>query len=173
MRSGGELLVSITSFDWRPLRSGVFLFTALVIVGVLVCTLWPMPYHRRLPAASFLDGYRYLSWRLSNPRDMLNNLLLFIPVGASLWASTALVVRRGLALPIAATLGALLSVAIEWTQVFIPGRFPGVSDVCMNSIGCLAGAMGAMVVVAMARLALLRVVGQELVSGWRLVARKN
>lgn len=146
------MIVTPKSLDMRPLRSGVFLFTALVIAGVLVCTLWPMPYHRRPPAASFLDGYRYFNWRLSNPRDMLNNLLLFIPVGASLWASTALVVRRGLALPIVATLGALLSAAIEWTQVFIPGRFPGVSDVCMNSIGCLAGAMGAMIVVAMVRL---------------------
>lgn len=161
-------MVSITSFDWRPLRRGVFLFTALVIAGVLVCTLWPMPYHRRPPTASFLDGYRYFNWRLSNPRDMLNNLLLFMPVGAALWASAALVVRRGLALPIAATLGALLSLAIEWTQVFVPGRFPGVSDVCMNSIGAAAGAVATMIAVATARLALLRVERQEPVAGSQL-----
>lgn len=164
--------MSIKSFDLRPLRPGVFLFTALVIAGVLVCTLWPMPYHRRPPAASFLDGYRYFSWRLSNPRDMLNNLLLFIPVGAALWASAALVVRRGLALPIAAMLGALLSVAIEWTQVFVPGRFPGVSDVCMNSIGSAAGALAAMVAVTTARTVLHRVGGQESVSGGRWAVRE-
>lgn len=158
--------------DLRTLRRGVFSLTALVIAGVLVCTLWPMPYHRRPPAASFLDGYRYFSWRLSNPRDMLNNLLLFIPVGAALWASAALVVRRGLALPIAATLGALLSVAIEWTQVFVPGRFPGVSDVCMNSIGSAAGALAAMVAVAAARTVLHRVGSQESVSGGRWAVRE-
>ncbi len=144
--------MSIKSFDLRPLRQAVFLFTALVIAGVLVCTLWPMPYHRRPPVASFLDGYRYFSWHLSNPRDMLNNLLLFVPVGAALWASSALIVRRGFALPLAALSCAILSLAIEWAQVFVPGRFPGVSDVCMNSIGGLAGALGALIAVAAARL---------------------
>lgn len=158
-------MVATKSFDGRPLRPGVFLFTALIVAGVLVCTLWPMPYHRRPPTASFIDGYRYFNWRLSNPRDMLNNLLLFVPVGAALWASAALVVRRGLALPIAATLGALLSVAIEWTQVFVPGRFPGASDVCMNSIGGLAGAVATMIAVATARLALLRAGGQVSMTG--------
>jgi hypothetical protein len=129
--------------DISPPRGWIFFLSLLVIAGVLFGTLIPMPYHRVPPDAPFAEGYRYFSWAFTPYRDLVSNVLLFIPVGLFLWASAACVMRRGFALPVAALLSALLSVAIEWTQVFVPGRYPCAIDVGMNSLGALIGAKSA------------------------------
>jgi hypothetical protein len=65
--------------------------------------------------------------------EILQTLLLFIPLGAAL----ALTGRR----PLAATLlGAALSLAIEIIQQAIPGRDPNVGDIVCNTIGTAIGA---------------------------------
>ena len=66
--------------------------------------------------------------------EFLLNVLLFVPLGLVLaWSGHTL--RRAL------LRGALLSVAIECSQWFIPGRFPSPEDVVANSLGTLVGAM--------------------------------
>jgi VanZ family protein len=64
--------------------------------------------------------------------DVLSNVLLFAPLGASL---AAMGVRRNRAF----LLGALLSCAIELAQLWIPGRDSSVTDVLANSLGTLLG----------------------------------
>lgn len=71
---------------------------------------------------------------LGAPGDVVLNLVLYAPLGVAL-------ARRGV---LAATLfGAGLSAVIEVSQFLMPNRFPGVTDVLMNSAGTLAGAVSA------------------------------
>lgn len=123
----------------KRLRRSALALCAVVIAGVLVGTLTPMPYHRTPPNAAFVEGYRYLSWEFTTIRDMAGNLLLFVPVGFALWIAAVFVVRRSIATPLAWSAAVALSVVIEWTQVFIPGRYPCASDVLMNAIGAVVG----------------------------------
>jgi VanZ family protein len=65
--------------------------------------------------------------------DAILNVLLFMPLGLAL----GLRVRRS---PLRAWLGlTLLAAAIEVVQVFLPGRFPTLSDVIANSMGAAIG----------------------------------
>ena len=75
--------------------------------------------------------------RFQRPRDILLNLLLYVPVG---WfvAEAEKPFRRTVAW--AGTYGLILSAATEFTQVFSHGRFPTTSDVLVNTLGALAGA---------------------------------
>jgi len=70
--------------------------------------------------------------------ELIQNILLFIPLGVSL---TLAGVRpwRGV------TIGALLSFTVEFLQQWIPGRDPNVGDIVTNTIGT---ALGVLLVVA-------------------------
>lgn len=65
--------------------------------------------------------------------DVVRNMLLFAPAGV-------LVVLSGRPVIAAALFAVLFSTAIEIAQLFIPGRFPGVRDVVMNTLGATIGA---------------------------------
>jgi VanZ family protein len=72
-------------------------------------------------------------WTLAaSPRDIVVNVLLYLPLGLCLW-------RRPLALSLA--LGALLSLAIEMLQMRYAGRHPALFDVLANAQGLGAGAL--------------------------------
>jgi len=126
------------------LRIWVCVLSALVVGGTLLATLTPMPYDRRPPSVTFLEGFAYLALDPISPMDIAANLLMFVPVGAAIGAAlAAATARKRLVLPATAGLSLLLSVGIEWTQVFIPGRYPSIIDIVSNSIGGLAGAIAA------------------------------
>jgi glycopeptide antibiotics resistance protein len=71
--------------------------------------------------------------------DVVMNVIMFVPIGF-----IHLLARRSNSgsgwLP-AVTFGGLLSVAIECTQFFAPGRFPSVVDVVTNTAGAGLGAL--------------------------------
>ena len=74
--------------------------------------------------------------------DVVTNVMLFIPWGALLAARLA-VARRGALLAILAGVlsGALLSLAVEPAQLYLPPRSPSPVDLAANSGGALLGAL--------------------------------
>jgi hypothetical protein len=67
--------------------------------------------------------------------DVLNNVLLFVPLGAGL-------LLRGMAPRSVVALGSLISLAIELLQLLvIPGRDASLSDVLTNTLGIWLGAI--------------------------------
>ena len=73
------------------------------------------------------------------PRDLLQNLLLFVPFGWSYHLDR----RRRTALPAALALAAAISIAAEATQLFSVDRFPSATDVLMALLGTSLGFAGA------------------------------
>lgn len=69
------------------------------------------------------------------PRDLLQNVLLFVPFG---W-SFELDRQRRTALAGALALAALMSIMAEATQLFSPERFPSLTDVVMALFGTALG----------------------------------
>ena len=99
---------------------------ALSILAILVATLHP-------GGTEPARGWSFdLSSGDSGLAELIQNLLLFMPLGASL----ALAGRR----PLAATLtGAAISFAVEFAQQWIPGRDPNVGDIIVNTAGTAIG----------------------------------
>ena len=76
----------------------------------------------------------------SDPNDMINNIVLFLPLGFSLaW----LMQRRGskglLAATVPLMIGGGLSLLVELLQLFLPSRTSTPIDVLTNSLGALLG----------------------------------
>ncbi|MEX1256056.1 MAG: VanZ family protein [Gemmatimonadota bacterium] len=64
--------------------------------------------------------------------DFIRNAMLYLPLGIAVRRSTG-------SLGLTITLGVLLSLGIEVTQFWIPGRFPALSDLLANGFGTAAG----------------------------------
>lgn len=64
--------------------------------------------------------------------DALDNVLLFLPLGAALCLLRWQVTRVTVA-------GLALSVSVELTQLAVPGRTTSVDDVILNTVGTAAG----------------------------------
>jgi hypothetical protein len=99
---------------------------ALSTLAILVATL-----HQA--GTTLPVGWRFdLSSSDSGLAELIQNLLLFIPLGACL----ALAGRRLLA---ATLIGAAVSLAVEFAQQWIPGRDPNVGDIICNTAGTAIG----------------------------------
>ena len=85
--------------------------------------------------------------------DLLANLLFYMPFGfLAVRTLIGKLDRRSAVIATIAT-GALLSLAMELLQHFIPGRVSAMSDFYLNSIGTAAGAVaGKLIRVACDRL---------------------
>jgi glycopeptide antibiotics resistance protein len=133
----------------RQLGLGLILFT----LGVaLLLTLYPFDFRLGTASLSRID------WRLYYPghsnRDLVLNLLMFMPLGAGLALvrfGRASVSRIALE---ACALGVGTAVVIETLQIFQRSRFPQAADVWRNGVGCIAGAVVVTLVLRMATRAL-------------------
>jgi hypothetical protein len=115
----------------RRLGLAVAGYLALVI---LVVTL--VPFRFAVPDRIVLTGF-------TGPGDLVANVGFFWPLGFVLAFAGE---RRAL------QLGFLLSVSVEVTQLFLPGRFPSLLDVATNTLGAgLGGATCGLVRSALAR----------------------
>jgi VanZ family protein len=65
--------------------------------------------------------------------DFEENVLLYLPLGVALMAQRIPLAR-------AVAIAAGLSLCLELSQFFVPGRDPSLSDVLANSIGAASGA---------------------------------
>lgn len=108
----------------RPLAR---IAAAAVILGVAFATLLPQPGEvGEVSLCLLCNEERGLA-------DGLANLLLFLPVGATLALLVGL--RRAIALSL------LYSLAIEVAQLWVPGRHTALADLLLNTAGGAAGAL--------------------------------
>ena len=109
-------------------------FLLLYVAAILYLSLYPW---RFVPSS----GFQTLIWVPLNTRrtilDASLNVVFYIPLGGAAFAAFR---RRGAGGFIAAlAFGTLVSLAIEWTQLFIPTRSSSLTDLAANSAGTLLG----------------------------------
>lgn len=106
---------------------------------VLSASLYPFTFAPVDPADPGLRGM--LAWRTPTRRDLVVNLLAYIPIG---WAATHMLRARTAAAP-AVVLGCLgaagLSLCVEFLQQWVTVRVPSLADFLLN---CASGAGGAL-----------------------------
>ena len=119
---------------------------AVYLAAVLVVTCWPSPETTAAPgwALAVLDGFASVGVPMSYAvLEAASNVVMFLPFGVlgllvlvdarpepGPWRAAGAVVLAGL----------VLSVAIELSQLLIPGRVSTVQDVVMNTTGAAVGA---------------------------------
>ena len=116
------------------------LLLAIIVALILYVSLFPFRFGADGPSA--IEVLRGLSWARASRGDMLNNVLLYVPLGFCI----ALTVepRFGRLAGILAGLvgGAVLSITMEIMQGSIATRVPSLTDLSLNAAGSLAGAIG-------------------------------
>jgi len=99
-----------------------------VVAAILLATLTPNPSAESGGWVScFVCGDRGLA-------DILVNIILFVPFGAALGAGSMAWWQIWI-------VGTAFSAALEYAQLFIPGRDSSLADVCTNSLGALVGGL--------------------------------
>ena len=121
----------------------------LIVCGAVIlhATMWPYNFRfdpgsvpARLLSATRLpisDG------RLDDKKDIVLNVILFLPFGALLFLHRAKEIAANRSVLIPALFGMLFSVVIETAQCFLPTRSPSLVDVTTNTLGALFGAIAA------------------------------
>jgi len=126
-------------------RSSVAPLLWIWIALIGYASLYPFSGWRIGPPSPTLH-WLVLPWPRTSVRfDVVANLLGYLPFGALLYAT---LLRRGSspgrALGMGTLCGALLSLAMEELQNFLPQRVPSLLDWALNVAGTLAGALAAM-----------------------------
>ena len=116
------------------------LLLAIIVALILYVSLYPFRFGADGPAVT--EVLRQLSWARASRGDMLNNVLLYVPLGFCI--ALAVEPRFGRSAGIATGLlgGALLSLTMELMQGSIATRVPSLTDLSLNAAGALAGAIG-------------------------------
>lgn len=116
------------------------LLLAVAVLLILYVSLYPFRFAPGGP--SMPEALGLLTWARASRSDMLNNVLLYAPFGFCL----ALIVEprfgRVAALAGALCAGAALSLSMELLQASIPPRVPSLTDLTLNGVGALGGAVG-------------------------------
>ncbi|MFZ5830300.1 MAG: VanZ family protein [Planctomycetota bacterium] len=118
-------------------------FSAFAVYGSLV----PLNF-RPLSWEDTLARFReipYLKLGVASRADWVANILLFVPLGFFYTGSVCLDRRGRLGAAFVAGVvtlaGTMASVAIEFTQIWFPGRTVSINDVVAETIGAAAGSM--------------------------------
>ena len=101
-----------------------------------------IPPHFSIPRKPLLDSpIDEFEWTASWRRDVIENILGFMPFGFVLCGLFALSRPRGRAILMAILVGGLLSLTVESLQYYIPRRDSSLTDVITNTTGTLLGAL--------------------------------
>jgi glycopeptide antibiotics resistance protein len=111
-----------------------------VVVGLIVYgSLYPFRFAADGP--SLVEALGHLTWARAGQREMLNNVLLYLPLGFCV----ALIVEprfgRVAGLVAAVAGGALLSLGMELLQASVPMRVSSLKDLSLNAAGAFLGAL--------------------------------
>ena len=116
------------------------LLLAVAVLLILYVSLYPFRFEPDGP--SMLAAVELLTWARASRGDMLNNVLLYMPLGFCV----ALIVEprfgRAAAMGAALIAGAALSLSMELLQASIAPRVPSLTDLTLNAVGALAGTLG-------------------------------
>jgi VanZ family protein len=110
---------------------------ALIVYG----TLYPFDF---APGATptLWQALGELSWARAGRGDRIINVLLYVPLGFCITVWLEGRARGREAVVVAALCGAILSLAIEVTQVYVTYRVPSLWDLTYNAAGAFVGALG-------------------------------
>ena len=75
--------------------------------------------------------------------DVMLNIVAYLPLGAMLFACLRPALSPAAAYILATLIAAVLSVALEGVQMFLPSRIASNLDVLSNTLGAAIGALGA------------------------------
>lgn len=122
----------------------VVTFLYLGVVGFI--TLGPQPLDEGTDSLvwqllAFFSRFDATSWVTYSLLEFWANVAMFVPVGLFF----LLLLGRG-RWWLAIVLGVLLTCAIEFTQMFLPGRVSDPRDILANSVGALVGVVVALIV---------------------------
>jgi len=124
----------------HPRESSALTFTIVFTGLVIYASLYPFT-GWFWPAGQPLAAMLVPPWpRYHIGFDNGSNFVGYMPLGALTYASALRRGRRPLAAgAIACVLPSMLSWAMEFTQHFLPGRYPSLMDWALNSLGAAAG----------------------------------
>ncbi|MGB9739375.1 MAG: VanZ family protein [Chloroflexus sp.] len=121
--------------DPRLVRYGVALLL-LVLVGILSLTLYPFDFSDPWP----IQPWHVLVFGLSHGVDMLQNVILFVPLGVALsWLLAGFGMGRRGQIGGVFIVAAVVAFGIECAQLLIPGRTAALLDVLANASGAALG----------------------------------
>ena len=111
-----------------------------VFVGLIVyVSLFPFRFDPHGPG--MLQALPRLTWVRAGRTEMLNNVLLYAPVGFCGLLLLAGRLGRVPAIVLTTILGAVLSCSMELLQASVPPRVTSLTDLSLNALGTLAGAV--------------------------------
>jgi VanZ family protein len=138
-------LLLTTTMPGMPRASGSKIIPWLlmgVVALIAYGSLYPFDFKSDPIQGGVLAALSQLSWARAGRGDRISNVLLYLPLGFCLflWLNTRW--RRPASLLFATLLGTLFSFAIELAQVYVSARVPSLTDLSLNALGTVIGAMG-------------------------------
>ena len=127
--------------DILSVRWASMAITLCSLLLVLVATLNPYNFNFTEAVNNGEHSFIILGPGKYDTRDIIQNILLFLPLGFSLTVYLTQTIRSGAltALFVIILISFGLSYSVEVLQMFLPSRFPSLSDVLSNSTGCILG----------------------------------
>jgi glycopeptide antibiotics resistance protein len=115
------------------------LLLAVVVALIVYVSLYPFRFAADGP--SLLAALDHMTWARASRREMLNNVLLYLPLGFCVALLLEPRFGRAAGLVAATLAGALLSLYMELLQASVPIRVASLKDLSLNATGALAGAV--------------------------------
>src|SRR6185503_13915968 len=122
-------------------RSVIFWLLIVVLALIVYGSLYPFNFKADAIEGGVLEAFRQLSWQRAGRGDRISNVLLYLPLGFCLFLWFELRWHRALSMIVATVLGTLLSLSIEIAQGYVSTRVPSLTDLSLNALGTLLGAM--------------------------------
>jgi VanZ family protein len=117
------------------------LLLGVAVLLILYVSLTPFRFVPGGPS-SLKEAFELLTWARASRGDMLNNVLLYAPLGFCVALLVEPRLKRIAALAASLVIGASLSLSMELLQASIAPRVPSLTDLTLNSVGAFAGALG-------------------------------
>jgi glycopeptide antibiotics resistance protein len=115
------------------------LLLGVVIALILYVSLYPFEFAPNRP--SWTVALHSMSWARASRSDMFNNVLLYMPLGFCLVLLLEPRAVRVISLVVSTVAGSALSLTMELSQASIESRVPSLTDLTLNTVGTLAGAV--------------------------------
>jgi VanZ family protein len=114
------------------------LLLAVVVALIVYVSLYPFRFAPDGP--SLFGALDQLVWARAGRGEMLNNVLLYLPLGFCVALLAEPRYGRAAGIIAAVLAGALLSLYMELLQASVPTRVTSLKDLSLNALGALAGA---------------------------------